>query len=83
MTIFNYDSGYLVPINVAPVARKANHIGKAPAIHARVMEDFTLGQFTCAAGRLLCGSPEEIECFPVTEPINSVSCARCRELLDR
>ena len=83
MTNFNYASGFLVPINVTPVARKASDIGKAPAIHARVMEDFTLGEFNCAAGRLLCNSPEEIECFPVAVPINSVSCARCRELLDR
>lgn len=83
MTKFNYASGFLVPIHVTPVARNASDIGKAPAIHARVMEDFTLGEFTCSAGRLLCNSPEEIECFPVAEPINSVSCARCRKLLDR
>jgi hypothetical protein len=83
MTKFNYASGFLVPINVAPVARRASDIGKAPAIHARVMEDFTLGQFCSVAGQLLCRSTEEIECFPVSKSINSISCARCRELLDR
>jgi hypothetical protein len=83
MTKFNYASGFLVPINVTPVARNASDIGKAPAIHARVMEDFTLGEFSCEEGRLLCNTTEGIECFPVAEPINSVSCARCRKLLDR
>lgn len=83
MTKFDYASGFLVPINVTPVARNASDIGKAPAIHARVMEDFTLGQFSAIAGQLLCRSTEEIECFPVSKPLNSVSCARCRELLDR
>lgn len=83
MTKFNYASGFLVPISVAPVARNASDIGKTPAIHARVMEDFALGQFSIAAGQLLCRSTEEIECFPVSSTLNSVSCARCRELLDR
>lgn len=83
MTKFDYASGFLVPINVTPVARNASDIGKAPAIHARVLEDFTLGQFSCVAGQLLCRSTEEIECYPISKPINSVSCARCRELLDR
>lgn len=83
MTKFDYASGFLVPINVMPVARNPSDIGKAPAIHARVMEDFTLGKFSALAGQLLCRSTEEIECFPVSKPLSSVSCARCRELLDR
>jgi hypothetical protein len=83
MTKFNYASGFMVAINVIPVARKACDIGKAPAIHARVMEDFSFGPFNCEAGQLLCRSNEEIACYPVSKPINSVSCARCRWLLDR
>lgn len=83
MTKFDYASGFLVTINVMPVARNASDIGKAPAIHARVIEDFTLGQFSARAGQLLCRSTEEIECFPVSKPLNSISCSRCRELLDR
>lgn len=83
MTQSDYTSGFLVPILVTPVARNSSDIGKAPAIHARVMEDFTIGQFSCETGQLLCRSTEEIECFPILKPLNSVSCARCRVLLDR
>jgi hypothetical protein len=83
MTKFDYASGFLVPINVMPVARNASDIGKAPAIHARVMEDFSFGPFSCEAGQLLCKSNEEIACYPVSKSLNHVSCARCRWLLNR
>ena len=83
MTQFNYASGFLVPICVMPVARQTSENGKPPSIHARVVEDFTLGMFSRAAGQLLCGAPEEIECLPVSFPLDSVSCVRCRVQLDR
>lgn len=83
MTQYNYASGFLAPISAAPVARNARENGKPPKIHARMLDDFTLGVFSRAAGQLLCGAPEEIPCLPVSLPLDSVSCVLCRTQLDR
>jgi len=81
MTTHTYSSGFIFPINVEPVAR-INGASIGSAVHARLVEAFTLGVFARLAGQLLCGA-SDLGVEALHKPIDEVSCASCRKLLAR
>lgn len=81
MTTHTYSSGFIFPIDVEPVARISG-ASRGNAVHARLVEAFTLGVFARQAGQLLCGASEHgVEAL--NTPIDEVTCASCRKLLAR
>ncbi|MDZ5605251.1 hypothetical protein SJI00_20980 [Pseudomonas sp. RP23018S] len=81
MTTHTYSSGLIFQIVIEPVAR-IRGTSSGSAVHARLVEAFSLGAFARLAGQLLCGASNHgVE--PLQKSIEEVSCASCRKLLAR
>ncbi|NWD57221.1 hypothetical protein HX878_21055 [Pseudomonas veronii] len=83
MASYDYEKGFVGGLKVAPVSRDEGRIGRAPAVHAQVIEFFEFGEFSCEAGMLLCGSPTKTTLYEFVGSINAVTCYRCIALMDR
>lgn len=83
MASFDYEKGFVGGLKVSPVAHDECRVGRAPAVHAQVTEEFEFGEFTCQRWGLLCGSPARTTLYEYEGSINEVSCSRCKALLNR